>query len=548
MSYELLTNLYFGETTNADLMDAESRARLHVKTPLDDFLVEVVQGGRDVVLTGNPGDGKSHLVRHLADDGWLSGARVELDLSARETAQVLWDWREASEAGRPFVLCANEGPLLGLLDAMAAEPTLRAHHAELRAQLGRLTAARAEELPTEPRHVVLIDLADRNLLDEGIIKNALARVCTQRFFPPLGLSIQAETSAARNLQLLANAPEARARLARLIAAAGRRAGGHFTFRHIWGTIAFALTAAKKAVTLSAEYYGNKVGVDMYPISYLTRAGGRGQGKGALIEAFAAFADPARAADPELDEALWTRGMPARGRWLYPVDHAEAPIERWRAGDELGALEAQRHLKRLVALAHEEGEALVQRVVGEGPTLLERGADDRELLERAFCGLQRLYVSAAAREAAPPWVRDGLPLWVGHSYQDVPGEERPHVAVSAISRGALRVLRPLRAPWLEHALGPPLALAWLEHAASGVALRLDPELLEALALAERSEGPTPLPERVQRFLARLAGWEEGQARAGALTEDHLAVLARPRGALVAAARVARTIHGGAAYDN
>ena len=88
MSYTLLSSLYFGEASNADLSSPEARGLLHVETPLDAFVPAQVARGLDVVLTGNPGDGKSHLVRTLHDRGLLSEASIEFDLSAKPTSSA----------------------------------------------------------------------------------------------------------------------------------------------------------------------------------------------------------------------------------------------------------------------------------------------------------------------------------------------------------------------------------------------------------------------------------------------------------------------------
>jgi hypothetical protein len=547
MSYELLTSLYYGKMANADLVDHASRSRLHIPTPLDDYIPVQVAAKKDVILTGNPGDGKSHIVRRLEDRELLEEASVELDLSARPTEEVIAAWEAARAARRPFVLCANEGPLLGLIEALGQRRggPLGLVYEDLRAQLGRLTVSSPELLPPSPKEAVLVDLADRNLLDERLIKMALGRVCSDNFLPPIQPSIRRECSAGRNLALLAT-EGARARLAAILSLAGRRAGGHFTFRHLWGAIAFSITAAKQPNTLTTEYYSGKLGHETYPLSYLSRSGGRGRGKGPLIEAVAAYADPACVSDPALDDELWSRGEPEGGSWaLDGITIGEPPARMWARGDEQGALDELRHLKRLVALAHTRGEELIARLVGSSDALPSHYEDDVLLRERAFQGLQRLYMSASRLSNARPWLKNNLPLWVSRSYRDIPCEERPHVAVSAIQRTTLRVLRPLRAPWLGEALGPRQEVAWLEHAPSRITLRLEPELLGALVAAATSEGPTPIPERAQRFLERLAGWEEQEAERSQPLEDQFAVLERPRGDLVACASVQQT-SGGFSY--
>jgi hypothetical protein len=547
MSYNLLLELYYGKATNADLVDQDSRELLHVSTQLDDFIPEQIQRGRDIILSGNPGDGKSHAVRNLADKGYLDGAEVELDLSARPTAEVVQRWAAARSAARPFVLCANQGPLGELLAALRQHTLLAETGAELSGQLGKLTAARPEELPPTPKQALLLDLADRNLLDEKILMQALARICHTRFLPPLSAAIQARTSAGRNLNLVAKSTDIRRRLAQLIVIAGRRAGEHFTFRHIWAALSFALTGAKQPATLQNEHYSGLVGDDTFPLSLLTRAPAKNAGKGPLIEAMRRFADPANAADPRLDDELWTKGAPLGGEWLSDSFSAEyqptPPARLWDEGRKAEALDAMRHLKRLVALAHSEGQVLIDRLLGAEPKVPSKFGDT-ELLTRAYDGVKRLYLTRGDEASAAPWLREGLPLWVAGSYMDLPAHQRAHVAVTALSRSQLELLRPRRAPWLEESkvLGPPLEIAWLAHKASGIKLQLDPAMLEVFAEAIASEGAIELPERVQRYLIHLAGWAEQQPADPLGPPDRFAILERPRTSLVANGGVKHTSKG------
>ena len=547
MSYELLRSLYFGETTNADIVSADSRRRLHVRTGLDNYIPTVLRGGHDLVLSGNPGDGKSHLVRYLQDIGALGDAVVELDLSARPTADVIADWLAARQSGKPFALCANQGPLGELIRALAGVEALAATREELAAQLGNLTTARREQLPQPPRQVSVIDLADRNLIDQRLIQQAIARVCAPPFWPNVPISIQSDTSAGRNLNLVGSAQDVQDRLARILVLAGQRAGAHFTFRHVWGAIAYALTAGKRESTLQSEYYAGRVGLDMLPLGYLTRTDGH-RARNPLVEAVTAYADPILVADPRLDEELWFYGKPRAGRWLTGEDLVleESPARLWERGDEVNALERFKQLKRAVALAHSEGEHLITALEGDLSDALPSRHAEGLLLELVFEGLQRLYLTTGEAMRAPSWLSGGVPLWVSNTYQDIPGEERPHVAVGALTRDELRVLKPTRVPWLDDlTMGPPLEVAWLEHRASGITLRLEPGLLAQLHEASASEGPMACPERVQRFLVRVAGWQERQSAAD-LTTERFAVLERPRGALTVYGSVLRDEDRRASY--
>lgn len=539
MTYHLLRSLYFGRGANADITDDLDRARLHVETPLDEFIPRVLQGSRDVVLTGNPGDGKSHLAKALLDKHNLDGAEVELDLSANTAGEVVRRWSEAASRGAPFLLCANEGPLTALIPGLMEVAALNSRGHELAHQLGRLVGARREEMPRPPESVTLIDLADRNVVDRRLISRCLERVCNFDFLPDLGHRA-AETSAGVNLALFIHAPEARERFGALLEVAGRRLAAHVTFRQLWGTISFALTADKPEDSLEKEVFDDGPGLGTLPLDNL--CGGTGQGP--LIEAVQRLADPAGVPVPDLDEAIWASGAPRSGEWLSEEVVPRAPAALWALGQREEALATFRSLKRYVTLAHTEGERVIASLEESDPHL-PTARSDHDLRQALVAGLRGLFLSPSQQAQAPEWLQGGAPLWISHTYQDLAVEERPHVATDVIEVEEFRVLRPLRAPWLLDALGPPPEVAWLSHEASGVTLRVDAAIVRALQLAARSDGPIAIPEPISRFITRVAGYLEG-GPARHLGEDHFAVLQRPRGRLVGSGAVRLLERGGTEY--
>jgi hypothetical protein len=536
MSYEYLCSLYYGEGSNADLTSREAREKVHVVTDLDDLVAELLRSGRDVVLTGNPGDGKSHLARRLQDRGALGSAELISDLSERDTRDVLKAWRTLRAAGRRVLLCGNEGPLRELLDVMRTDDAMRDVGAELDSQIGRLVTDDPSRLPSEPRSVTLIDLADRSVLGVPLIEGVLRKVSSDEFLPPLG-AVSAETSAGRNLLMLQE-HEVRSRLARLIALAGRRLGEHITFRELWATVAYAVSAAKAPSTLRVELSQSEEGLWLSPMDNLQ--GARGHGR--LIEAAREFVDPARVPWPELDEALWNAGEPTSGQWLCDLPHGEPPERLWGRGKHKDALDKQRQLKRFVALAHSRGDRLVAELERAAPLPSEQG--DEALLAEVTLGLRRLYLTEREEASAPSWLGSGVPLWIGFSYEANAVEDRPQVAVHAVPSRDFTVRRPKRAPWLGSALGPLPEVAWLHHPPSAASLRVTPSLLGELRRAIGSTGPMAIPERVHRFLARVAGSDERSPDEG--RGEDFAVIDRPRGRVLAAERVVRRGDGGASY--
>ena len=84
---------------------------IHVDLGVDDYLVAQAEAGRQIVVTGNPGDGKTHLIERLRPKLEALGARVITDANACTDAEILEQWAASRDDGKPFVLAINEWPL-----------------------------------------------------------------------------------------------------------------------------------------------------------------------------------------------------------------------------------------------------------------------------------------------------------------------------------------------------------------------------------------------------------------------------------------------------
>lgn len=538
MYFDLLCSLYLGKSTNADLSTKDVRRQLHIPTALDAFIPLQLAAKKDVILTGNPGDGKSHLVRLLQDTQKLpADVLVEPDLSASAPQDVIARWMSARSSRRPFLMCANEGPLRELLPLLSATSALNDAARALQTQLGRLCGLPQQLAETPSEQLVLIDLADRSLLAPAMIEKAIHLV-TQPDFIPQGNYVESDCAPARNISLLSAWPAIRSNLALILSSAGQRSGGHVTFRSLWATIALAITGGESPAQAVRRWEPESMPLDLVV---------QGGSQLALADAVRRFADPAAVPMPELDYALWLKGKPAEGGWYFETDRhqpillpTQTPAYLHRGGATEAALLRFASLKRLVALAHPAGKCLLE-ALQQQQALPSQQADDA-LLEVCLQGIRRCFVSAAHERGLPAWMQEGLPLWVNLTYQDVPTQERPHVAVASAPAEAFRIVRPARVPWLQQALGDLPELAWLCHVPSGTHLRLDPPLLAMLRGARASAGPVPTPQALSRFLSRLSSWEERQAAQKLQTaqEDHIAVLGRPRGNVL--------VTGGVAFDS
>src|SRR5262249_36827805 len=88
-----------GHPVCSDESSSSDLERLHVATDLESFLAEKVREGFSIVLTGNAGDGKTHLLRQSIEELKRAGADVDLDATAAmrrgSVAPILDKWRAA---------------------------------------------------------------------------------------------------------------------------------------------------------------------------------------------------------------------------------------------------------------------------------------------------------------------------------------------------------------------------------------------------------------------------------------------------------------------
>lgn len=127
-----ITKVLESASVYADRWPLEIRQELDVHDPLVTKVCESLEKGRSVLVSGNAGDGKTHLARRALDKSSqfnivmpTSHQDVEdrsdtvlflSDVSALSDADVLRIVDEANSKGIPLLICINEGPLNSLAE------------------------------------------------------------------------------------------------------------------------------------------------------------------------------------------------------------------------------------------------------------------------------------------------------------------------------------------------------------------------------------------------------------------------------------------------
>ena len=110
---QFVRDFYRGSSAYADHIASELLSAIHLETKLDTAIIESALSGKDIVLTGNPGDGKTHVIRMLKSklEGSGKPIRIELDASTLSDEDIYLKWKSARENNMPFVIAINAAVL-----------------------------------------------------------------------------------------------------------------------------------------------------------------------------------------------------------------------------------------------------------------------------------------------------------------------------------------------------------------------------------------------------------------------------------------------------
>jgi len=480
-----IERLYRGANSYADRLTHEELDAIHVDLGVDSFLLAAAADAKQIVVTGNPGDGKTHLIERLRPHLEKIGAVVITDANAATDVAILDAWHQCRSSSKAFVLAINEWPLY-VLRRLARHREFTPVDEALR----QVTSARfyvASQNPEPPRDgVVVIDLSLRNVLCDSIVSGVISRLTADRFFEGLN---QADPALANREALMH--PQVQSRLLMLMSLVSDRLG-HVTMRQLVGFIAYLITGGQTA----AERI--KAGQDPTSFSYANLV--FDGGVGSLFDGVRQIFDPAAVTHPDWDNALWT-GDTDPHHWIgkQPPGPLSLP-EPIRAS-------AYRAIKRRFFFEHASGDSLISLVPGDEQAFLKalREGDEATstLVRQLVLALNRFF-----EPDCPDSERDRLQLWQSHRYDVRPPST--FVALHQLSYQQLSVLPQRFADWVstwlpeDQRLRRSFALVAHKSSAEPVALLdIDRQLFLTLVEAERGLGRSSwsriTARRVTRFI-------------------------------------------------
>ena len=156
----------------AESLTPHQRRQIHIDTDLDDFLENALDEGKQVVLTGNPGDGKTQHILMRQDQYPPDEYFYLLDASEyADYGELLEEWDENYQAGAPGVLAINDGPLYEMTTQYAEEYDFLN---TIQKQLENQVIYNEDTLQViDFDEVIVVDLNNRNILTPSVVKDAI---------------------------------------------------------------------------------------------------------------------------------------------------------------------------------------------------------------------------------------------------------------------------------------------------------------------------------------------------------------------------------------
>jgi hypothetical protein len=500
LSVEFIRRLYRHTALYADRHTEKQLKALHVEDKrLENFVKNKVKDGWSVVLTGNPGDGKTHLLRSLKRSLKLAGAAVQWDASAVSSNRALVDeWRDALARGVPYCIAINEGPLLDLAQEFGHPRSSSAFAPLWEARRQVVESLYYDQEPAPPAHKTLvIDLNRRSLLEPEMVEKVVRRLTDEVFYQQCAACpLKRRCDVPRHRGLLVR-PRVLGRLQEVLQLVART-GIHATMRQVHSLISYLVMADRTCEALAATS-----GRPEQALSYAAYSG-----VGGLFDAVRQVFDPARVSHPQLDEELWSGTIDATG-WDEP-----RPV----LGDldvEDRAMEQFDQVKRQFFFQHALGEELLKFLpedVQEYHQHLRQAEAQTQRVVRALIGGINKFFDPASRDD------DRLRLWTSHRFDANPTTVL--VSHKQVENTKFRLQVPRLAPWLRDALTyqPDHFVLVGQVAPDGgtATLRVDLELYRTLKDAQRG---LPLTMRAKEITTRLQAFlDELNRLSSAMRQD------------------------------
>ena len=411
---EFIKKLYNGKNCYSDHMSDDELNLLHITSNVEGLIVEMLSKGKIIFLTGNPGDGKTFIIKAVDKAIQEHNAYVEKDMNnISEYDDIVNDIINCYKEHRSAIIAVNEYPFMQLCKHIKSKsPDI--YTEVLAAKKCAITYSTSSPLTGR---VAIIDLNERNLLDSN--RNLLDELI-DKFIALISEDAQHNKYLENNIKALST-PEVKEQVLALMQFAALECE-HFAIRDILGAISFLFTACTITEYEDIPYYSAIF-----------------SGTNKFLKSVQQF-DPIYLTTPSLDEALWN-GEILSG-WLLDIPMLW-PNDKCFDDDVDGAIECFKAIKRKYYFENRDGYSLISLQ----PDEIKKCADiftsfesqRKKIKERTIHAINKLFLPSSDNK------RDLL-IWTTHKY-DISQDATIAISSKLVESNDLEILMPRPADWL-----------------------------------------------------------------------------------------------------
>ncbi|MED0673813.1 hypothetical protein P4S95_27065 [Aneurinibacillus aneurinilyticus] len=400
LSLEFISKMYNNRNSYAEIFSEDELKVIHVASNLEQIIKDLVQKKKLILLTGNPGDGKTHLIRCLEDFLRKHDTFLELDINeVKDYQKFILELKAALDNNKPALIAVNEYPLHDLLQKLKNEFP---YYEEIN-KLKKHTLVYSGEFQVDYSSlpVAIVDLNNRNLLNESILNQVFEQII-QNVSHCDSCDKAKQCVHLNNLSLISN-DEIRQRITLLVSTIGN-IGSHAVMRDILGFISYIITRGKKCSELDIQDFTNKY----YNLMF--------NGNNSLFRDLLRL-DPTKITSPSIDEALWNGEL--LSGWITKEDI----LIPKNVEDEDEALQQFKSMKRRYFFEHQEGYKLLELYPKELRNYLKLVRDS---CDDQISTIQKLVLSINRYYNPLETENEKLFIWNSHSYE---ARAYPEVTIS-----------------------------------------------------------------------------------------------------------------------
>lgn len=449
---KFIQGLYKGKFCYSDSMTEEQIALLHISSGVEVIVCKMVEDNRIVFLTGNPGDGKTFIIKALKDQ--LGEIYVQTDMNQvtdDELQEVLERIHECYVHNEPCVIAINEFPFHKLTNLCRAKyPTL---YSEIMGIKRNVLVFGNQSV--ELKRICIVDLNERNLLDKDrcVVKQIL-----DRFLSLLQPYCGSNPVLAHNVKALSN-DLVQQQLLNLFSSIAM-SGEHFVIRDILGAISYMLVSCTDSELDDSGYY--------YDAFF--------NGDNELMS-FARQFDPILLSDPSWDERLWN-GEILEGWQIDPP--VQWPIQMTKDVDSVEkAVHLFKSIKRKFffenIFAKELVELQPQRFSKCIDILVDIKQEARRIKKMLIRSMNKLCLSSDVES-------EKLRAWTVHNY-DLSRSAGAAVSTRFVPADNLELVNPEPVSWLREMEFVPAYIVMRYIKKPDIKLEIDMDLLRSLIMID-----------------------------------------------------------------